>query len=55
MPENNTSGSSVYNIHAHQSKVKDLPLHFMAALINGMIDKSYGDDETASFAAKHPE
>lgn len=44
----------VYKIDAHRSKVKDLPVKFMEALLASMHDKSYGNDVCASFGMVHP-
>jgi hypothetical protein len=53
MSEEITPINDVLNIYAHQSHVEDLSERFMVALRAAMIDKSYGNDDSASFAAKH--
>lgn len=45
----------VYKIDAHRDNVDDLPVQFMEALLVAMHDKSYGNDECATFGMIHPD
>tara|TARA_B100000749_G_C18444112_1_gene473505 strand:+ start:2446 stop:2859 length:414 start_codon:yes stop_codon:yes gene_type:complete len=45
----------VYKIDAHRDDVEDLPVQFMEALLAAMHDKSYGNDECATFGMIHPD
>lgn len=44
-----------YNIYAHKRCVSDLPERFIDALQVSMKDKSYGNDECATFGMIHPD